>query len=756
MIEEAKVPELFKDIKVDNFKINAVHDSLKRLQETRVATMGAASSKINFEYWYDAIKTAPMAERCSELFNWILGHNDLEEEKQTTTEEREASDLADEFQGLVLYLGVSKKSDIEQLKAIQQEYQSLKSSGDPKAAEVEQLHQWRATQLRKEGIQTSERDLAVLTSHWKVLIIACGYRLRTVPKEHATRFILTFALILDNNNAKTAFEHAKFLVSTCPCNRMFKMLLYLVAELYVEGKAALPLPADSGQIGSIIRSYDQVIWKEMLLPSETQSTLRHPLWLLSRVSSATTLSAQQMSHLAYGQLFMTRYRSRNASNICDTTGIVLYNIKICLMEMLRSRSTQLSSWMEMRQPLFLRMLTAVESWSSVASGIRYIENHFINQKTILETLRYVLRWQCILFPADLHSVYVVARIEFAHGIPDLHISQSDLVTAQSALEFILAEGSNSAEWTKSQPWFSDMIIAITPVTEAPPSKPIEKVTKKSTPTTTKSVPTKAAAKVIPPIRTAVNKEAPTKLPSAQSPVKLITPKLPAPKAGAKSVVSSVAKDKIAGTPVLKPLTKVVAKAAAKTAPTAKPKMAAWDTLIEPNNKGSPIDTYDVLILLAKVLQERRLEELNPRIEELYRMCIECAPTKIDSYIDLATLQLESGHITQSIDTFTSFPFPSVDLLVPGVTLRRPGEAEIFVHTEINRLMLKDQMLSDFRFARSLIWEGRGNGIQSISKYIDALDGANLGKICMQIYAGINGRKMSDPEMQAYFKNRYWI
>jgi len=301
-----------------------------------------------------------------------------------------------------------------------------------------------------------------------------------------------------------------------------------------------------------------------------------------------------------------------------------------------------------------------------------------------------------------------------------------------------------------------MIIAITPVTEAPPIKPIEKVTKKSTPTTTKSVPTKAAAKVIPPIRTAVKKEAPTKLPSAQSPVKSITAKLPAPKAGAKSVVSSVAKDKIAGTPVLKPLTKVVAKAAANPAPTAKPKMAAWDTLIEPDIKGSPIDTYDVLILLAKVLQERRLEELNPRIEELYRMCIECAPTKIDSYIDLATMQLESGHILQSIDTFTSFPFPSVDLLVPGVTLRRPGEAEIFVHTEINRLMFKEKMLSDIRFARSLIWEGRGNGIQSISKYIDALDGANLGKICMQIYAGINGREVSDPEMQAYFKNRYWI
>ena len=44
----------------------------------------------------------------------------------------------------------------------------------------------------------------------------------------------------------------------------------------------------------------------------------------------------------------------------------------------------------------------------------------------------------------------------------------------------------------------------------------------------------------------------------------------------------------------------------------------------------------------------------------------------------------------------------------------------------------------------------------LEKYIKKLDDKFKADLCKQVYAGVNGRSVDDPELQPFFKMKCWI
>lgn len=144
----------------------------------------------------------------------------------------------------------------------------------------------------------------------------------------------------------------------------------------------------------------------------------------------------------------------------------------------------------------------------------------------------------------------------------------------------------------------------------------------------------------------------------------------------------------------------------------------------------------------------------PKIITTYKSVITHSPTLHDAYIELANIiETYQKDLQTTLNIYTSYPFTPLTNEMNS----KPSQDDLYLHTEIVRIIMK---LNDYKnpsLITSLIAQGRAGGIACISKYVEMLDkNAENNQVLMKVFAGVNRKSLDDPEMVTLFKNRYWM
>ena len=70
--------------------------------------------------------------------------------------------------------------------------------------------------------------------------------------------------------------------------------------------------------------------------------------------------------------------------------------------------------------------------------------------------------------------------------------------------------------------------------------------------------------------------------------------------------------------------------------------------------------------------------------------------------------------------------------------------------------MKNEDYDNPRLSRSLIAMGKALGIGVIDKQVAILEGKFKSAVLKTVYAGIHGKPVDDPELQAFFKFKCWL
>ncbi|KAI9090049.1 hypothetical protein DFS34DRAFT_377584 [Phlyctochytrium arcticum] len=320
---------------------------------------------------------------------------------------------------------------------------------------------------------------------------------------------------------------------------------------------------------------------------------------------------------------------------------------------------------------------------------------------------------------------------------------------------------------------------------APPVAPAARAALAKAPT--KQVTPKAGKQVLEPSRT--SKTDPEKRPVTATGRGAINPAASGLKSVTKTPVAPVGKTvapvKKASVPPGAPLSTMKASAKPSLAATAKttlsspPKAAsvadpqiatveaAKSTNTTEGNAPAPLSVQTpagALLGLGRTLAQRLAyfierpspdwSEMKPalldRTTAVYSQAIAANPTHHDAYIELAPILEKHVSLAASADLLTSYPFVGTN---PSES---PLEADLYIHSEINRALIKLKRFRDPALTRGLIAEGRRGGLGGLEKFVQELDKAGENKVLMDVYAGVNRKALEDPDMQAFFKARYWL
>lgn len=83
--------------------------------------------------------------------------------------------------------------------------------------------------------------------------------------------------------------------------------------------------------------------------------------------------------------------------------------------------------------------------------------------------------------------------------------------------------------------------------------------------------------------------------------------------------------------------------------------------------------------------------------------------------------------------------------------------DAYIHGEMVRLLMKNEKYDDPRLGPSMISLGRVMGLTVLEKYVDTLDKTfKYSKLLMQVYAGVHGKSVDDPDLKQFFKFKCWI
>lgn len=144
--------------------------------------------------------------------------------------------------------------------------------------------------------------------------------------------------------------------------------------------------------------------------------------------------------------------------------------------------------------------------------------------------------------------------------------------------------------------------------------------------------------------------------------------------------------------------------------------------------------------LAKSADQKKLEESHG----FYREVIDMAPQVHDAYIELGEILAKSDPVA-AVDVYAKFPFNNP-----------PTFDDAFLHGEIVRLLMKSESYDNPRLCTSLIAMGKALGIGVLEKQVSILESKFQSKLLKQVYAGVHGKSLDDPELQAFFKFKCWL
>ncbi|XP_032882226.1 uncharacterized protein LOC116976443 [Amblyraja radiata] len=148
--------------------------------------------------------------------------------------------------------------------------------------------------------------------------------------------------------------------------------------------------------------------------------------------------------------------------------------------------------------------------------------------------------------------------------------------------------------------------------------------------------------------------------------------------------------------------------------------------------------------LARALT--RIDEKSVEAQNYYKEVIKMAPAVHDAYIEFANLLLKTDPL-QAVDIYAKFPVKPIE---------EQTYNDAFITGEIVRLLMKSEKYDDARLGPNMIAYGKVMGLASIDGYINTLDHKLKTQLLMKTYAGIHGKPLNDPELQAFFTFKHWI
>ncbi|KAI8486858.1 hypothetical protein Bbelb_353660 [Branchiostoma belcheri] len=214
-------------------------------------------------------------------------------------------------------------------------------------------------------------------------------------------------------------------------------------------------------------------------------------------------------------------------------------------------------------------------------------------------------------------------------------------------------------------------------------------------------------------------------------------KAPAPARGGAAVRGGAAKP-VAVTPAAgKPAGKPEEKPATPTQAPEPEKAPAPIPANTPLNRSS----YRPRLGLARALA--RTDDTIDDAKKWYNEVMTMAPEIHDAYIELADMLIKAEPLA-AVDVYCKFPFPE------ELTFD-----DAYIHGEIVRILMKHEKFDDPRLADSMIAFGRVMGITTLDKYVGILDAKYKTTMLKKIYAGVHGKDVDDPDLQAFFKFKCW-
>ncbi|XP_074656502.1 uncharacterized protein LOC141909757 [Tubulanus polymorphus] len=161
-------------------------------------------------------------------------------------------------------------------------------------------------------------------------------------------------------------------------------------------------------------------------------------------------------------------------------------------------------------------------------------------------------------------------------------------------------------------------------------------------------------------------------------------------------------------------------------------------------KPAPINkkTHHARLGLARALA-RKPEDIE-EAKKYYNEVMSMAPEIHDAYIELADMLIKDDPLG-AVDIFAKFPVSDT-----------ASFDDAYIHGEIVRLLIKCEKYDDPRLGPNMISWGKIMGLAVLDKYVKILDDKFKSDLLMKVYAGVNGRDVDDPEMQAFFRHKCWI
>ena len=155
-------------------------------------------------------------------------------------------------------------------------------------------------------------------------------------------------------------------------------------------------------------------------------------------------------------------------------------------------------------------------------------------------------------------------------------------------------------------------------------------------------------------------------------------------------------------------------------------------------------SYHPRLGLARTLAKNSDQKKQEESHGYYREVIDMAPQVHDAYIELGEILAKSDPVA-AVDVYAKFPFNDP-----------PTFDDAFLHGEIVRLLMKSESYDNPRLCTSLIAMGKALGIGVLEKQVSILEGKFQSKLLKQVYAGVHGKSLDDPELQAFFKFKCWL
>lgn len=156
-------------------------------------------------------------------------------------------------------------------------------------------------------------------------------------------------------------------------------------------------------------------------------------------------------------------------------------------------------------------------------------------------------------------------------------------------------------------------------------------------------------------------------------------------------------------------------------------------------------THHARLGLARVLARHSSDgKPSDQCVTLYQAVIKMAPDVHDACIELGELLAKHDPVA-AVSIYSKFPFSNP-----------PTFDDAYLHGEIVRLLMASKSYDDPLLISSMVSLGQALGIAVLEKHVKVLELVFKTAVLKKVYAGVHGKGVDDPDMQAFFKFKCWM